>query len=85
MKRVMTVVAIVITLGLGIAPVANANPPQYISCPGGYIVPVPEPCPPFTTPISIHPGQPPPTGGGGGGGLLGAVGRVLGGLTGGLL
>lgn len=83
MKRAGVVVLMTLGLIFSSTTVANAVPPQYISCPGGYIVPVPEPCPPFRTPISIHPGGPP--GGGGGGGLLGTVGRILGGLTGGLL
>lgn len=88
MKRACVVVAMMLSLLFSTTPLAVAAP--YISCPGGYIAKSGDECPPFQTPISIHPGY----GGGGapigggphtGGGLLGTVGRVLGGLTGGLL
>lgn len=73
---------IAIALVSGTPGVASAAP--YVSCPGGYIAPTYGDCPPFRTPISVHPGRS-GGGGGGGGGLLGTIGRVLGGLTGGLL
>lgn len=82
MRRVGAAVMIVIALLMGSQGVATAAP--YVSCPGGYIAASGDKCPPFRTPISVHPGK----GGGGtkgGGGLLGTVGRILGGLSGGLL
>ena len=83
MKRGCAVVVMILSLLFGTAPVASAAP--YISCPGGYIARVGDECPPFRTPISIHPGKGGSGGPNGGGGLLGTIGRVLGGLTGGLL
>lgn len=86
MKRVVAVMAMMASFYGGPAALAFADGnPQYFDCPGGYIVPLGRACPPFQTPISIHPGTPAPVGGGAGGGLLGTVGRILGGLTGGIL
>lgn len=85
MKRALVVVFM--SVGLVIASPGNtvAAPlpsAPYISCPGGYIAKTGSECPPFHTPISVHPGQ---RGGGGGnpnggGGLLGTIGRIVGGL-----
>lgn len=83
MKRVGAVMVMTLSLLFGATPVATAAP--YVSCPGGYIAKTGDQCPPFRTPISVHPGKAGGGGGGGGGGLLGTVGRILGGLTGGLL
>jgi len=80
MKRAMAVV--VMAVSVMFAPVASAAP--YVSCPGGYIAHDLGECPQWPRPaigITGHGGG----GGGSGGGLLGTIGRVLGGLTGGLL
>lgn len=72
-------------VAISAAPLASADPgPTYVSCPGGYIAHSLGDCPPYPRPpigITGHSGG----GGAGGGGLLGTIGRVLGGLTGGLL
>lgn len=83
MKRRAAVVMVVVMVLVG-TPSASAAP--YISCPGGYIADSGDKCPPFRTPISVHPGRVGGGGGGaGGGGLIGTIGRIVHGLTGGLL
>ena len=72
MISVMTVVTTVFP--------ASAAP--YISCKDGHIVQNLSDCPIPRQPIAVYPGG---GGGGSGGGLLGTIGRLLGGLTGGLL
>lgn len=80
MKRAVAVVMIVALLVGSVSPAAAA---PYVACRDGHIAPTLEACPvPRKNPIGVHPGG---GGGGGGGGLLGTIGRVLGGLTGGLL
>jgi hypothetical protein len=79
MKRAVAVAMAVVML-MGSTATAGAAP--YVACLDGHIAPTLADCPlPRRSPISVHPGG----GGGSGGGLLGTIGRVLGGLTGGLL
>lgn len=88
MKRMASAAAISLVLVFGAPGTVSADPggSGILTCPGGHLVrraPGAE-CPPYPrNPISVAPG-----GGGGpgrGGGLIGTIGRVLGGLTGGLL
>lgn len=54
-------------LVLALVSACPASAAPYVSCPGGYIAPSLDQCPP----IAKHPvGGKPPLGGGGGGGLL---------------
>lgn len=76
------VAAIMIVVMLGVTSVVPASAAPYVSCRDGHIVKTLSECPPVRNPISVHPGS---GSGGGGGGLLGTIGRIVGGLTGGLL
>lgn len=83
LTRCLRLLAVCSVLATMSCPVANAAP--YVSCPGGYIVYPPQPCPP----VPKHPvGGRPPVGGGGDGvlgdlldglglGALGGLGGVL--------
>lgn len=76
------VAAVFLVGALMLAPTASAAP--YVSCIDGHIAPTLQMCPPPRhSPISVVPRGGGPHGGGGG--LFGTIGRVLGGLTGGLL
>lgn len=81
MKKLGATLMVAVMVSTGTAPSADAAP--YVACRDGHIAPTLQACPVAKGPlIGIRPGG---GGGGNGGGLFGTIGRVVHGLTGGLL
>jgi len=76
------IAAVMVTVMMVTTTIYPAAAAPYISCKDGHIVQILNDCPIPRQPITVYPGG---GSGGGGGGLLGTIGRLLGGLTGGLL